>query len=350
MNISVIVPIYNTSSFLKKCLRSILSQSYRNIELILVNDASTDNSLEICKEFVRNDSRVKLIDKSINEGVDRARFDGLKIACGEYVMFVDSDDWLSSNSVLSAMVQKAIETDADYVEIGMNRVFDANGLVHKVGHRNILGLIEMPELFDRYYISFFGVNYLSVNIWGKLYKRSLIDNSRCAPSNLSMGEDLFFNMHIFPYLKRIYIMDAYGYNYRYGGITSRYNYHLLPDQKRLYYAKKTYISKYQYDKAEDYVRIELKNVLRSDICQRMSYKIGTYDELKHYIANELSDPIYQDLAEVKNHPSYYEEPFVKAILNRDYDSIIELCKDIVDSSKWKNKLKSILFVVLNHLS
>ncbi len=121
--ISVIVPIYNTAKFLSTCIKSIIDQTYQDLEIILVNDASTDNSIHICNPFREKDNRIILIDKQQNEGVEKARYDGILVAKGEYICFVDSDDWLEKNA-LKRMYEKAIETDADYVEVGMQRVLD----------------------------------------------------------------------------------------------------------------------------------------------------------------------------------------------------------------------------------
>src|SRR5699024_165398 len=93
LKLSIIVPIYNSEKRLGRCLNSIINQSYKNIEIILVNDGSTDTSLEICNEFKKKDSRVKVINKE-NEGVALARNDGLLVATGDYIAFVDSDDYL----------------------------------------------------------------------------------------------------------------------------------------------------------------------------------------------------------------------------------------------------------------
>lgn len=112
--ISVIIPIYNTAKFLSTCIESIIDQTYQDLEIILVNDASTDNSIHICNTFRGKDNRIVLIDKQQNEGVEKARYDGILIATGDYICFVDSDDWLEKDTI-KRMYDKAIETDADYV-------------------------------------------------------------------------------------------------------------------------------------------------------------------------------------------------------------------------------------------
>lgn len=98
--ISVIVPVYNVEKYLERCVESIFKQTYKNIEIILVDDGSTDNSGKICDKFLKKDERVKVIHKE-NGGLSDARNAGLEILSGKYIMFVDSDDWISP-----AMVEK----------------------------------------------------------------------------------------------------------------------------------------------------------------------------------------------------------------------------------------------------
>ena len=111
--VSVIVPVYNVESYLSKCVESIKDQSYSNIEIILVDDGSTDSSGKLCDEFVKSDGRIKVLHK-VNGGVSSARNLGIDICHGEYITFVDSDDWVEQN----------------YIEVLLNEILtDANQLV-----------------------------------------------------------------------------------------------------------------------------------------------------------------------------------------------------------------------------
>ena len=339
--VSIIVPVYNSCRYLSQCVESILSQNYSDLELILVDDASTDNSRKIEESFKNKDNRVVCIFKEKNEGVDLARFSGLSIARGEYIMFVDSDDWLASNSVLSKMVNAIEETGADYVDSRVQRVIDRYGFIKYISPLSIKGLITQPELFDKYYISFFGCNVLSVSMCAKLYRKSIIDSANLAPSGYKMGEDLFFNLTLFPHLKSIYIMDIVGYNYRYGGMTNKYNPTLLSDLKKMFLKKDEMANNYSYTKAHDYLRVELKNVFRSDICQQIIYLKLPSEELIKNISRELKDPVYQKIGEVTSFPNFQDDPFVKAILSQDAVSIYDQCKSNVENSKWPRRIKTV---------
>src|SRR5690625_983787 len=111
--VSIIVPIYNTEKYLRECIESLQNQTYNNIEIILVDDGSIDNSLSISQEYANKDKRIIL--KSIkNSGVSTARNIGLNLVSGNYIMFVDSDDWLEKNTV-DVAVQKLKETQSDII-------------------------------------------------------------------------------------------------------------------------------------------------------------------------------------------------------------------------------------------
>lgn len=112
--ISVIIPIYNVEKYLSRCLDSVCSQTCKDIEIICVNDCSSDNSAEILQEYAEKDKRIKTINKTINQGQSVARTDGLKLASGEYIYFLDSDDWISAN-FLEIMLAAIINNKQDAV-------------------------------------------------------------------------------------------------------------------------------------------------------------------------------------------------------------------------------------------
>ena len=100
--VSIIVPVYNAAKYLNRCLNSVVNQTYSNLEIILINDGSTDASLNICKEYAENDKRIILVDK-INEGVSIARNTGIKESSGDFIAFLDADDWIAPNYIEQLM-------------------------------------------------------------------------------------------------------------------------------------------------------------------------------------------------------------------------------------------------------
>lgn len=135
MKVSIIVPVYNGEKYLKKCLNSIVNQTYRNIEIIIINDGSTDDSLGIINNYIDNDERISLIDKE-NEGQAKARNIALKKTTGNYILFVDCDDYIESNMV-EDMLALAIKNNCDIVSCNLKCICD-NGEEHIIkGMKNI---------------------------------------------------------------------------------------------------------------------------------------------------------------------------------------------------------------------
>jgi glycosyltransferase involved in cell wall biosynthesis len=170
--ISIIVPVYNVEKFLSKCIDSIINQSYRNLEIILINDGSTDNSASICREYKKKDARIKLIEK-VNGGLSEARNFGIDISNGTYLSFVDSDDYIHPQ-MIESMMSRMIEKGADIIVCG-HTIVDINGAIQsKVRDDNKIHLYNSARalnliLEDKKINSF---------AWDKIYKKILFKNLR----------------------------------------------------------------------------------------------------------------------------------------------------------------------------
>ena len=145
--ISVIVPVYNVEKYLRQCLDSVLAQTYRELEIILVDDGSTDGSGAICDEYATRDSRIKVVHQQ-NGGLSSARNAGLDLATGEYVAFVDSDDYIHE-TMLELLYQALVENNADTVICNFERV-DEKGDVISVRSLQPLanGVVSMEEALE----------------------------------------------------------------------------------------------------------------------------------------------------------------------------------------------------------
>ena len=173
--VSVIIPVYNQESYVEKCLKSIVNQTYRNLQIIVVNDGSTDNSLIILNKYKKKDNRIVVLTKK-NEGVALARKEGLQMAKGDYVAFVDSDDFLPK-SAISELMEPARQYMVDVVIGSLCRYF-LGGIkkeLHQSSQLSVNRPILREELFNKYFISFFGINILPVNMCGGLYRKSVVD-------------------------------------------------------------------------------------------------------------------------------------------------------------------------------
>lgn len=184
--ISIIIPIYNAEKYLMRCISSVVSQSYSNIEVILVNDGSTDGSLSVCESLVANDDRIKIISQK-NGGVSKARNAGIALANGDYIMFVDSDDYMLPN-MCEVMLDTLKSKQTDCVICGVKET--GNGL-------------WCPELnMDYKHIDDFNKDFtkqlateLLSPCWNKIFKKELITN--LFNEKISFGEDLIFCLQYF---------------------------------------------------------------------------------------------------------------------------------------------------------
>lgn len=169
--VTVIVPVYNVEKYLSKCIRSIMEQSYRELEIILVDDGSTDNSLSICKRYSQMDKRIRLFHTD-NYGLSHARNVGINHSNGEYVVFVDSDDYISKDMILLMMNKSE---NADLVICNYKKVAD-NEEVHQ-SKRNINNEIwNFKKFWYEYYYD--GLSGFCGVAWNKLYKKKLFKDIR----------------------------------------------------------------------------------------------------------------------------------------------------------------------------
>lgn len=329
--ITVVVPAYNQQRYIRKCIHSILRQTYPNLEILLVNDASTDRTLSIATKMAAKDSRLRIISQPVNQGVDRARFRGIGEAKGDFLVFVDSDDWLPLNSI-EVLYQAQQKDNADIVEGGNWRVFDSLALFKKlVTHE--AKVIRQPELFDDYYISYFGYNKLEVSLWAKLFRKSLFDDVRPQPSGLSMGEDMLVSMQLLPAVNCYVVIDQPVYYYRWGGSTSRYKVGFYPNLKRQYFIKQDKIAQYSYDKADVFTKIEMCNVAFTECVQLLRFNKGRAAAVA-FVNEEIASGFIDEVA------GSYEtkSPKVQLLRQHKTEAFVDLAQQEADSKAWLRKL------------
>lgn len=207
--ISVIVPVYNVERYLRGCLDSLLGQTYRELEVILVDDGATDSSGAICDEYARGDERIRVIHKE-NGGLSSARNAGLSVARGEYIAFVDSDDTVESDAyelMLSCM------TGVDIVLCGTRVVRE--GERHKKRADTRRRTLSREELWEEIFVK------LDNSVGNKLYRKSVLEGITF-PEGLVHGEDLLFNLRVLQHARAGVFLFAKKYNYykREGSITT----------------------------------------------------------------------------------------------------------------------------------
>lgn len=187
--ISVIIPVYNVEHYLKRCLDSVVRQSYQNLEIILIDDGSTDSSGMICDEYALKDSRV-IVKHIKNQGVSFARNLGLDICSGKYIGFVDSDDWLDLD-MYSNLFLTIQSSRCEIAVCGYRRVTD--DYVSIVQNNNVYKVLDYKESMNM--LLNYNSNYFC-GIWNKLYTKKIISNYKFK-EGLCLGEDLLFNFNIY---------------------------------------------------------------------------------------------------------------------------------------------------------
>lgn len=227
--ISIIIPVYNVEQYLSMCLDSVINQTYKNLEIICINDGSTDNSQEILERYASKDIRITIV-KQKNIGLSGARNEGIDLASGDYIMFVDSDDWIDLNTC-KIVVDNALKFECDvvlwpYIREYKNKtkkkelfnesliVFGHEDVRNRL-HRRMLGLVgeELihPENLDAL-----------VTACMKMYRTKVIKSNRIefVDTKLIGTEDALFNLYVFGYVKKAIFINEYFYHYRRDNITS----------------------------------------------------------------------------------------------------------------------------------
>lgn len=323
---SVIVPCYNVERYLPKCIESLCKQSLKDIEIILVDDGSPDNSGRICDEWAEKDKRIQVIHKS-NGGVSAARNDGLIMATGEYVIFCDSDDWMD-NDALENLYNKAEETDADIVIGDVSQIYEGKRKpVHfydkefvTSDKQYIDGLIKAN--FCRKYCPnpyngqpAFGYG----GPWNKAVKRSfLIENGiRFDVRVKGIFDDILFTAYILANAKKIAYIQKNVYNYRIlsDSITHSFKPNLLDINDAIFNSWEEFLKKYDLNGA--FTEAYAANVIR-----RLKSTLGLY-----YFSSKNPMSICEQFKDIKR--LIAKEPYATAIKNARPSKLLHKYDELV---------------------
>ncbi|MBS5789928.1 glycosyltransferase [Fusobacterium sp.] len=250
--VSIVVPIYNVEKYLDRCLQSILNQTLKEIEIILVDDGSPDNCPKMCDEYAKKDNRIKVIHKE-NQGLGFARNSGMKIATGEYIAFVDSDDFIEKN-MFEYMYKVSIENKVDMCMAGHYKYDTKNNTrqeIKFVKENKILGKNEaklcackmvgnLPEeLSDGYYGMSVWKNIYSLNF---LRKNNIVFNSE----REFVSEDAIFHLNCVPKMEKIIIIPESFYNYcdNSNSLSNTFRESKFEEYKKLYFKEIEILSEY----------------------------------------------------------------------------------------------------------
>lgn len=281
--VSIIVPIYNLASYLHRCIDSLLQQTYSNLQIILIDDGSTDNSVNILKTYAKQDERILLLCQE-NAGVSVARNRALKRATGEFIMFVDGDDWLDKETVRS-MLNVIQQNNLDVVCCGF--VFEDS--IHAQRRISTIRqeiLILKNDLILNHYLQGKGI---ASSVWARLYRKSFLEVSNFTfNSNLRIGEDGFFSLQVMLKAKSIAIIKPVFYHIlvRSGSATRtakiEYKPNGLPTLYESYLKENSCWESFENSYKAWYVRAISSDLLRSAL--KLSY-----DDYKYYYKKSVGD-------------------------------------------------------------
>lgn len=264
--ISVIIPVYNGEKYIKKCLSSLIDQEYKNLEIIVVNNASTDRTVEKIKEI--NDNRIKLFTIS-EKGVSNARNYGIEKSTGDYIIFIDADDWLD-NEMLSIMMNKIKEIDGDIVRVNyvVNKYDDKVYSIGKVPKEYQNKFIKDKKKLIKDIIMGKVTSYVWLNL---IKKQLIIKNNITFDKNIYLLEDKVFYIQLVLVSNKIYFMNSQYYHYCYNEDSAM---HSIELEKALYNSIKV------HEKIDDTLKDNYKELINYSnilsICSIEGFIFDTY--------------------------------------------------------------------------
>ncbi len=205
--ISIIVPVYKVEEYIEKCIDSLLCQTYRNIEIVLVDDGSPDRCPQICDKYAQKDRRIKVIHQK-NGGLSVARNSGIEASNGNYIMFVDSDDYVEDIYV-EQLYKEIVKSNSDIALCNVNYVNEHNKHISGIEFEIINEVWNFEEFWEQYYSQ---NTLLTVVAWNKIYKKDLFKNQRYSVGKIH--EDEFIIHHLVNSNVRVAVVPVKLYYYR----------------------------------------------------------------------------------------------------------------------------------------
>ena len=325
--VSIIIPCYNVTGYLEPCLNSCILQTYKNIEILTINDGSKDDTKEIIEYYAQKDKRIKPVNKE-NEGLAKARITGIEHSSGEYLFFLDGDDYLAVNSI-EVLVNQITDTDIDTV-LGNLFVEYENGFQTVKHVEN--SIYNKNDLIIRV------LQGLLFSLCGKLFKRNLFNTSLCYHSDLTYAEDDIVLIQLIQNSDTIKYTDNIVYYYRLRGasITKSLSSIRYKDYYKAHFLLEKYAIEYglKKDKNQE-LGICICNMLSFIVKNRSNRKLDTYwkktvqEKTQSYLIHDKEFATYYRQTRNKNYFRiifYYHFPFIKETL---FEIIYKIFKKIL---------------------
>ena len=348
--ISVIVCFKNAEKTIKSTLESILNQTFKDFELILIDDNSEDSSLECCKELQKKNNNIRIFSFSNNLKPLKARQEGVRNSNSKYIFFCDADDILPSNS-LEVLHDIATETDVDVVCGGfqyvigrkLNFVYDFKNVLNFDG-KLINDLIVNFNENEKTKYSFFGGHSIPISFWGKLFRRDkLIDFEKADLPCLHNFDDTYGNLIIFNSIKSIYFTPKLVYKYYHGGFTSKVNHDILKDFDKVYLLRK---NNNLNEQSKNLSNLEYFNVFISYIENCMIVENTKKQDIHHIVNKHLKDGYLNEVVEYFLNVNTNND-LIKSLSCNDIDVFEKEIRKSVESKKLKRKLTRLSLSFIN---
>ncbi|MBC7641840.1 MAG: glycosyltransferase family 2 protein [Flavobacterium sp.] len=302
IKISIIIACFNVEKYLEQCMDSVVNQTHKNLEIIAVNDGSTDQSLTILEQYKKSDDRIIIINQK-NQGLSGARNSGIDISTGEYLMFIDSDDWINTETI-SKTISSLIHQKTDIVFFSYTKEYEHKSVKKFILSENkIFDSVEVKKLHKR----LFGLSGKElakpehadslVTAWGKLYKTEIIQANKLqfVDCKLIGTEDLLFNIYYFNFIHSATYLHECLYHYRKNNNTS-----LTSTYKKSFKHQWNYL----FDLIQDFI---IKNNLDKSFQQafnnRVAMSIVSLGLNELYVNNSLLDKM-KKINAIINEPKY----------------------------------------------
>lgn len=338
--VSVIVPVFNVEAYLGECLESIVKQTLKDIEIVCVNDGSTDGSVEILNEYAQKDSRIKVINKQ-NSGYGDSMNKGIEAATGEYIGIVEADDF-ADPGMFENLYNIAKENDCDIVKSDWFNFWTRDNIKEKNGRVNdfngaIINALQHPEILT-----------LQPTLWSAIYKRDLIKNNgiNFLTTPGASYQDTSFSFKVLALAKKIkFINNAYLY-YRQDNVNSSIN----NPAKALYVCE-------EYDEIDKFLR-EHKDIKERAITQKLIAQYKAYRWTMRRIAPEYRKDFVMRVSQqflqynnnkelTKEFLNKYGKNKIGCLINSPEQFLINYEKNVLKKEKWKNIRRNIFSVKIN---
>lgn len=324
MEISVIVPVYNTEKTLKRCIASLLKQNVENYEIIMIDDGSTDSSPQICDMLAKKyEHKIRIIHKT-NGGLGSARNCGIENALGKYICFVDSDDWVEPE-YLKLLYDNLNESSADMCICGYNYISKKH--IEKIEPNNTC--LKQEDILEQISQGNSILNFA----WNKLYKLKIIRDNNLKYSNRHCAEDLLFNIGYYRYVNEIKIIENPLYNYwvNIESLTNNRRKNFIEDMQVLdeEYRKLCSVNQYSMSLSENLKVILLRN------CYSNYYNASkiSYKEAKSYMLKSIK-LLKIDCMNVDSSRLSKVDRFLFALVKNDKYLLIHITMNILKLAKY----------------